>query len=536
MKIKRIYIEDFKNLKNVTARFESEQLVSTIIGKNGAGKSNLIEFIVKIFSDLDRAIYPTYAYELEYSCRKRLTSIYPFDFEETPSLIKISATTSKTKKIVENVSITVNGKPINFKKFTSSKEYLPTHVFGYYSGPSNRLEKYFEAHQEKFREKLRYPEKFNIEEHELPLRPLFYARQIHSLFVLLAFFVDSDVTIKKFLSDHLGIEELKSVLFILNEPPWKGPKNGDPRFWFAQGIVQRFLDKLYICSLAPMTLSYRIKTGLKRAQRREVKCLFLKDDAALKELQANFHTLGDFFKNLESTYISELIYEVKIRVKVRGGNNSLTFKDLSEGEQQLLMVLGLLRFTKDGESLFLLDEPDTHLNPNWSKDYIKFLNEVVGDPQHCQIILGTHSPLVISGLLRDQVQIMRRNDETYEIEAVTPEEDPRGMGIAGILKSDMFGFKTILDEYTTNMLEEKRRLAVKDTLTANERDKLRDLNTYLEDIDFTTSIRDPLYNNYVRIVSLIKNNDELRKDFLNFISNNSNLTGIENLQQIILEQ
>ena len=27
------------------------------------------------------------------------------------------------------------------------------------------------------------------------------------------------------------------------------------------------------------------------------------------------------------------------------------------------MVLGLLRFTKEDEALFLLDEPDTHLNP-----------------------------------------------------------------------------------------------------------------------------------------------------------------------------
>jgi hypothetical protein len=34
---------------------------------------------------------------------------------------------------------------------------------------------------------------------------------------------------------------------------------------------------------------------------------------------------------------------------------------LSEGEQQLLMVLGLMRFTKSHQSLVLLDEPDTHL-------------------------------------------------------------------------------------------------------------------------------------------------------------------------------
>ena len=69
---------------------------------------------------------------------------------------------------------------------------------------------------------------------------------------------------------------------------------------------------------------------------------------------------------------------MRIRVKVRNADGSLTFRDLSEGEQQLLMVLGLLRFTKEDEALFLLDEPDTHLNPAWGIQYLEFLKKVVG--------------------------------------------------------------------------------------------------------------------------------------------------------------
>ncbi|MDT4289553.1 AAA family ATPase [Methylomonas sp. MO1] len=66
----------------------------------------------------------------------------------------------------------------------------------------------------------------------------------------------------------------------------------------------------------------------------------------------------ELFKMLESTLLSEIISEVNIRVKVASSDEPLTFRELSEGEQQLLTVLGLLKFTGGKDSLFLLDEPD----------------------------------------------------------------------------------------------------------------------------------------------------------------------------------
>ena len=53
------------------------------------------------------------------------------------------------------------------------------------------------------------------------------------------------------------------------------------------------------------------------------------------------------------------------RVQRKGFKDHVKFGDLSDGEKQYLMVLGLLRFTREDETLFLLDEPDTHLHPRW---------------------------------------------------------------------------------------------------------------------------------------------------------------------------
>lgn len=67
-------------------------------------------------------------------------------------------------------------------------------------------------------------------------------------------------------------------------------------------------------------------------------------------LTKHYDTPADLFARLESTYINELLAEVRVRVKAKHVDSGLTFRELSEGEQQLLMVLGLLRFTSDHES------------------------------------------------------------------------------------------------------------------------------------------------------------------------------------------
>src|SRR5262249_42812211 len=81
-------------------------------------------------------------------------------------------------------------------------EYLPGFVFGYYSGPSNRMERHFESHQLRFASDLR-------EGADRPLRPLLYARLVHSQFVLLSFFArESDD--REVLTRFLRIVDLDS--------------------------------------------------------------------------------------------------------------------------------------------------------------------------------------------------------------------------------------------------------------------------------------------------------------------------------------
>ena len=158
MRLDKLWIKEFKNLRDFNIDFDEEQMTTVLIGHNATGKSYLIEAIVIIFRDLDLGNPPAFSYNLTYFCRER----------------KIQIEADPEKKSNRTV-ITLDGKRISFTEFAKKSEriYLPKYVFAYYSGPSNRLEIHFNKHQERFYREL-------LAGKDNPLRPLFYAKNIHS--------------------------------------------------------------------------------------------------------------------------------------------------------------------------------------------------------------------------------------------------------------------------------------------------------------------------------------------------------------------
>jgi ABC-type multidrug transport system ATPase subunit len=253
-----------------------------------------------------------------------------------------------------------------------------------------------------------------------------------------------------------------------------------------------------------MCLQGSIPDGFDRPKRTHFLYLYLRNVHCLRALAKQADTPADFFKELESTYMSSLIHETRIRVKVRECDGSLTFRELSEGEQQLLTVVGLLRFTKEQESLFLLDEPDTHLNPVWGMEYLEILERIADTGNDCHIIIATHDPLMIAGMRRQQVLVLERDGETGRIVAQHPEIDPRGMGVSGILKSSMFGLRTTLDLPTQAKLDERFELVAKEHRSPQEDARLKQLSEELADGGFAQDFRDDNYQRYAAAVARVR--------------------------------
>ncbi|MCK5849980.1 MAG: AAA family ATPase, partial [Kiritimatiellae bacterium] len=172
---------------------------------------------------------------------------------------------------------------------------------------------------------------------------------------------------------------------------------------------------------------------------------------------------------------------------------TISVDDLSEGEKQLAIVMGMLQFSQHEESLFLLDEPDTHLNPAWSVKYIETLEKVYA-PKNDHILLATHDPLVVSGLRKSQVRIMQREPETGQIVISEPDEDLIGMGVSALLKSDIYGLRSDLDTATLDKLDRRAQLYAKgDQHSEQEQLELIQLSNELATLGFVHEFRDPTY-------------------------------------------
>lgn len=544
MQLRYLAIPHFRNLRDVEMSFaielshssstgkteESKRIRShALIGQNGTGKSNLIEALITLFRDIDLDREAAFDYTFEYEVRGKI--------------IRIEADIAKQKRPF----VWVNGNSESQGFLLKNRELLPSHIFAYYSGRNERIEQLFQEHQRRFNLRQEITADEVLPEHLLEnftasdadiraiedakrrresrlkqagddrLRRLFYCRGGHSQLVLLACLLSDDPVFKKVL-DNLHIESLESALFVLKEPHRLREKRrnrkfdenelneGDPRFWYARGnVVSEFLDKLWQVSWAPIEQEATKQIDFRgRTEKQKQLYLFVPDKHKLKELGELVGSPDSFFRYAEGAYIGDLIDEVRITVKKRDEHGGkVSFTQLSEGELQMLTVLGLMRITREDQCLFLLDEPDTHLNPIWKLRYFDDIEGVLTTEEdsksksESQILITTHDPMMVGSLKREQVHIIKNNGAKTLVEQ--PDEHPQGMGVTGLLKSELFGLSSTLDAETERRLFRRNELFVKSPRTPEENAELSRLSAELADLGFSTAdFRDPDYALFVR--------------------------------------
>ena len=496
MRIDKVYIKKFKNLEDFNIDIDENQWENIFLGQNATGKSNFFEALVLIFKHLDIKLKekPPFEYNIFYNCKGKRINAYVKDdkyhFEIWETFVK--SVWSKKRELTRT-------------EFERGKDdFLPNHIFIYYSGSSQRLQNVYIEHQRTYY--------LNIIKNESKgkqvdtLRRIFLVQNIHSKFALLSFFIfgKKDDKVLEFLRTELGITDLFSLLMVLKRPVWSKVSSDKEMFWNSGGLVRSFLEQLWEFSLAPIYNSETVPVSYKSSETQEQLYLFVNDKNKIAQLAKKFYKNNiQFFNALESTYISDLIEEIRVKVVKQNSEEKIPFSEMSEGEQQLLTVLGMLRFLKDKESLILLDEPDTHLNPIWKWKYLEYFKTYVGRDESTQIFISTHDPLVIGGLNKEQIRVFRK-DKNGKIFAEQPDIDPVGLGVAGILTSELFGLPTTLDKKTQELLDERNELLYKESvgrLTDKDQRRITELFMEINSLGFTYTFKDPMYSKFLSSIA-----------------------------------
>lgn len=573
MQLLRIRIPSFRNLRDFDITFETHLATLTgepdglpkpirshaLIGQNGTGKSNLMEAMISIFRDIDLDRDASFDYTLEYEIHGHIVKIEADISRQQRPFVWVDGDRVSQDYLIKN-------DPPNQENRDERRgpRLLPSHIFAYYSGQNKRIQSLFWDHQRRFNRRQEITAEEVLSENVLSdfsgsdadiravrsarsrrenqsddrLRRLFYCRGGHSQLVLLACLLSEDPIFQQLLKD-LHIKSLESALFVLNEPHRIREKRrrgdfdendlteGDPRFWFAKGnVVTEFLDKLWQVAWAPIQDEVVKNVDFRgRTERQRQLYLYVPSLEKLKQLGEMVGSTDSFFRYAEGAYIGDLIDEVRIIVEREDEETSkVSFTQLSEGELQMLTVLGLMRITADDNCLFLLDEPDTHLNPIWKLRYFQEIEKAFSPTEEesglSQCLIATHDPLMIGSLHREQVTILRK--EGTRTVVIRPENHPQGMGVTGLLKSEMFGLTSTLDPETQRRLQRRNDLLSRQVLHKSGKDgslsrvelvELDRLSSELADLGFATSdFRDP---DYALFVNALAKHRELRKPELN---------------------
>lgn len=561
MQLRYLAIPRFRNLRDVELKLATHLEATpgrpddvsrpirshALIGQNGTGKSNLIEALITIFRNIDLDAEPAFDYTLEYEIRGHVVRIQAnADVLKTRPLVWVDG-----EKVTQEYLRKNDPPEKEPKDRRRGPRLLPTHIFAYYSGRNERIETLFQMHLQRFTNRQEITTDEQLSDRDLArlhrndhfdadaakrlelqratrdqkfgddrLRRLFYCRGGHSQLVLLACLLSDDPVFQKVLKT-LHIESLESALFVLKEPHRLRTKRregkfeenelneGDPRFWYARGnVVSEFLDKLWQVAWAPIAQEVDKQIDFRgRTEKQRQLYLYVSSQTKLKQLGELVGGTDSFFRYAEGAYIGDLIEEVRITVKKReqsdGHDGKVSFNQLSEGELQMLTVLGLMRITRDDHCLFLLDEPDTHMNPIWKLRLFDEIKAAMEDEQglgaagESQVLLTTHDPILLGGLKREQVHVIHQLESHTEIES--PAIHPQGMGVTGLLKSELFGLSSTLDIETERRLKRRNDLFVKSPRTADEEAELTCLSTELADLGFSNAdFRDPDYALFVR--------------------------------------
>ncbi|MDD2307911.1 MAG: AAA family ATPase, partial [Prolixibacteraceae bacterium] len=155
----------------------------------------------------------------------------------------------------------------------------------------------------------------------------------------------------------------------------------------------------------------------------------------------------DFFGSIKKPLKTKLPITIQKLTLTNGVDSFVEYDDLSDGEAQLLEVLSLVRlFSSDNsKALFLLDEPETHLNPSWRTHFYSYIEDAIdADNEEVQLFISTHSPFMVSSLKRNNVyQFHRENNGLIGMRMV--QNETYGASFDVLIK-DLFELRSLISQ------------------------------------------------------------------------------------------
>lgn len=373
MRLKSVYISHYKNLNDFTLNFDGNSFIDVFVGKNGTGKSNLFEALIKIFRHLDEDLEISFDYKIKYEIEGRAVTIEWRSGKRTFN--------GKTQRSLDRTA-------------------FPDNILIYYSGHNETVSALVHEYEKNFRGKIKGA---NIRDSRF-----FIGVDAAYKNLLLANLLIQPESSKarEYIRKKLGISSVGSNIdFVLQRPSFANSRlrklgfgsidHFDPasHYWGADGVTREFLDKTLTCIKMefnhadiyfPNIDEYRFSVNIELFQN---KFGLDQDNAELR---------GNVFRMLDNLKMLGMLAEISIPLKL-SNDEPATIAQFSDGQFQSVYIYSIVELFKDRNCITLLDEPDCFLHPEWQFEFLKQvfdITDITANKNH--VLMTSHSASTIT--------------------------------------------------------------------------------------------------------------------------------------------
>lgn len=366
MRLKRVNIKGYKNLKDFSLTFEEDSLINIFVGKNGSGKSNLLEALIEVFDSIFDNKKNGRPDGFEY------TLLYEIDGEDT------------------ELNADANGLRINGKtRSTIASTPVPESLVVYYSGQNETVANLVRRYRDRFQASIKGAEVL-----ENP-KIIGIGPDYKELLMAIMLLLPEDNVARNYIISKLNIVVSGGTATLSLQRPSFAKKNMDydpldPKmvFWGTEGTAKEFLDNLLTCVDGEF--------NIRDLYNKDTDLYTIPIDISLFRTKFKDNPIDLLFRKFHALRIIGMMQSLYIPMRLESGQ-VIPATSFSDGQFQSVYLFTISELFKNTNCLTLLDEPDAFMHPEWQNQYLSQIKEISGDAARSNHILMTsHSASTIA--------------------------------------------------------------------------------------------------------------------------------------------
>lgn len=443
------------------------------IGINGSGKSQVLETLAEIFYYLDK-LYGNPENKTIVSNAPLLFELdYSVTIRKKEYLIEVKQSIPKSR--APEILITQNGKDVDWH-IDSMHTYLPKKIIAYTSGANETLSFPFMDYYDEYAE---YTAKraFGIERGK-DYEPRFYIMDYTTnIGVVISNLVYSSSSKLKAILVTNNLKALRNFQIVIQTKQSAAPSNGIVLTKELNEWISNLKSVATCFDYSAKDNKYTMDFYNNFATREALKFYFKKpiefytalykiellnnliiENNYLKEIKRKRRNRKSLIRNPVVPDKDKVLHYSEIKLRHSSGE-LINYLSLSDGEHQFMNVFGTILMSDFENALFLLDEPETHFNPMWRREFIKLLGEIVKG-RNQEFFLTSHSPFIVADCKREKVFIFKK-EKTNQLKVDQPSNETYGSNFDYILKMAFEMDNTMSEKSFEELLKLQKSTSIK---------------------------------------------------------------------------